>query len=296
MKRIAWLGILFGLAVPVVALATTAPTELVMVVTGRVTVNPDGSVKAYTIDHEDKLPAGVQRLLKSSVPSWTFDAVKSTRATTPVQAPMSVRVTGTVTETTSQKTNGKKVEQNTVQIGVADIDLHCPAPHVDRTFEQGCDPATGLVHLDIRPPEYPLQAMRAGVEGVVDLRLEVGRDGRVVQAAVRQVNLFSRIPDLSLYREIFADPALKAARNWRFRVPTDGPDSGRDRWVLAKRVKFYIDGSHVATVGYGQWLADLPGPIKVIPWDGQGAAPVVRMPDDTVEATLIRQPQPMTAQ
>ncbi|HET7562488.1 MAG TPA: hypothetical protein VFJ87_08935 [Rhodanobacteraceae bacterium] len=288
MKRLAWLGILFGLVVPTLAFAATTPVHVSMVVTGTVSVNPDGSVKAYTIDHADQLPSGVQSLLKSSVPEWTFDAIKAAHKTVPTQARMSVQVTGTVTGTSKQKVDGKTVEQNTVQIGVADIDLHCPPPHADMTFVSGCDPNAGLAHVAGVPPAYPIRAVRAGMEAVVDLRLEIGRDGRVLHAAVRQVNLYSRIPDLSLYRKIFADPTLEAAHEWRYRVPISGPNAGRDRWMLDQRVKFYIDGGHVATIGYGQWLAYLPGPIAAIPWADQGSTTVTRLPEMTVEASLMR--------
>ncbi|HET7931168.1 MAG TPA: energy transducer TonB, partial [Rhodanobacteraceae bacterium] len=264
------------------------PVEVGMVVTGSVTVNPDGSVKAYTIDHADQLPPAVQRLLKSSIPGWTFDAIKSTGTTGPTKAQASVYIGGMVTETTKQIVDGKKVQQNTIQIGVEHIALHCPPPHAERTFAMGCDPDTGLTRLPSPPPEYPIEAARAHMEGVVDLRLEIGRNGRVLRAAVRQVNLFNRIPNPVLFRRIFSDVTLETAQAWRFRVPTTGPNAGRDRWVLAQQVKFYIMGGHVDTTAYGQWLADLPGPIKAIPWAEQDSGRVVRLPEMSTEGALMR--------
>lgn len=59
---------------------------------------------------------------------------------------------------------------------------------------------------DNAPPKYPVAALRAGVEGMVLVRAEVGADGRPVE-----VGYARRSGDRDLDRA-----ALSAVRNWRF--------------------------------------------------------------------------------
>lgn len=61
-------------------------------------------------------------------------------------------------------------------------------------------------------PTYPVDAMRAGIEGSVEVEIIIGEDGTVSQArVVRSAN------------PIFDDAALNAAEQWLFTKPATGP-------------------------------------------------------------------------
>jgi hypothetical protein len=294
MKPLAWLWLVLVLALPPPSWAKQAPVELAMVVTGTVTLNPDGSVKAYAIDHADQLPAGVQHLLKSTVPGWTFDSIKAAGKMLPANTRMSVRITGTVTATTKQKVGGKKVEQNTVQIGVADITLHCPPPHAEFSPEAGCDPNASLRFWpEDKPPtlpQYPLAAVKLQAGGAVHLYLDVDSAGHIMRAAVGRVDLYMQVPRPERLRKLLGDAALQATQDWQFSVPTAGPHALAGHWVVEQTLKFVIAGDHAANVGDGQWLAYQPGPDLAIPWASADAAAVIRLPDVLVPVSLLPDP------
>lgn len=70
---------------------------------------------------------------------------------------------------------------------------------------------TPAVIRDVRP-SYPVEAMRAGIEGGVEVEVTIGEEGTVTHArVVRSAN-----PALD-------DAALDAARQWVFAKPTEGP-------------------------------------------------------------------------
>src|SRR3546814_19574313 len=57
-------------------------------------------------------------------------------------------------------------------------------------FGKGSYRATDYLTLDrLDPPEYPAEAQRMGGKGTVYLVLRIGRDGRVADLLVEQVNL-----------------------------------------------------------------------------------------------------------
>jgi hypothetical protein len=206
-----------------------------------------------------------------------------------------VHVTGTVTGTSKQKVDGKTVEQNTVQIGVADIDLHCPPPHADLTFVRGCDPAATLNYWpeDKSPalPQYPLAAVKLQAGGLVHLYLDFDSADHIMQAAVGRVDLYMRVPRPEKLRKQLGDAAMSATQDWQFKVPTVGPHALAGHWVVEQGVKFVIAGDHAASTGYGQWLAYLPGPDQAIPWADADSANLIRLPDILVTASLIPDPR-----
>lgn len=81
-------------------------------------------------------------------------------------------------------------------------------------------------------PKYPKESLKAGAEGVVELRALVDRDGRT-----RDLNVVSGEP-------AFANPALKAVRQWRFHPvlvagkPVETVYKVRVRFVLILREAF----------------------------------------------------------
>src|SRR5690606_19342409 len=76
-----WISKALGatLLLVVVAVAVAAPkhvreqTEASMLLTGTIDIAADGSVRGYSIDHEDKVPDYVLANIAGMVPGWRFE-------------------------------------------------------------------------------------------------------------------------------------------------------------------------------------------------------------------------------
>lgn len=91
-------------------------------------------------------------------------------------------------------------------------------------------PATPLAGA-CPPPEYPWESIRRGQEGVVRLRLRIGRDGAVLEVSVETSSGFPRL-----------DEAARAAvARWRFVPSTEGGLGVEDEVLLP--VRFRLEGA-----------------------------------------------------
>ncbi|MGH8184552.1 MAG: energy transducer TonB, partial [Rhodanobacteraceae bacterium] len=130
-----------------------------------------------------------------------------------------------------------------------------------------CPAGTAVRYAHRVSPSYPMDAAQAHVGGEVFLVLKIGRDGHVAQAAVRQVNLYSRTDWPDHYRKDLAEASLRAASKWQFKIPTRGPDAAKDHWVVQVPINYTLGPCCSApTRRYGQWSAYIPGPVQDIPW------------------------------
>src|SRR5690606_9561495 len=106
------------------------------------------------------------------------------------------------------------------------------------------------------------------------LMLQVGRDGRVREAVAEQVNLrtLGNEKQMASMRNMLAQSALRAAREWTFQPPTTGELAHLDAWSGRVTVNYLLDGEEAAD--YGQWRAYIPGPRHPAPWlkDDEDAA------------------------
>ena len=82
-------------------------------------------------------------------------------------------------------------------------------------------PSFNAAYLRNTPPRYPLLARRNGVEGRVNLKVLVTRDGRAAQV---QVQDSSGSPALD-------NAALEAVKNWQF-VPARRGQEPLEAWVI----------------------------------------------------------------
>ena len=268
MKRLACL--LVGLAVSALALAHAGADgtkrggiEASMVVTGTITVDPDGSVQGYSIDDLVKLPPAARHIIQATVPRWQFVPIMSNGKAVAAQAGMSLRIVADMIG-----------EQHAI-VRIAGAEFGCDATGAHKLLPNACAANTTVTPQQRRPPRYPIEALQAWVGGDVFLVLQIGRDGRVQQADVRQVNLYSLASDRARYRHLLADASLRVARTWRYHVPTIGAGAEKDHWVVHVSVNYVIDGTYAANRKYGQWSVYVPGPVQHIPWadeDGRGVS------------------------
>ncbi len=263
MKRMVWL--LLGISISAMALAAEPPIQASMVIGGTITVNPDGSVKTYTIRDLDELPPAVRNIVQATVPNWQFVPVMVHGKATTAEAGMSLRIVA----------DWPSIHAKQATIRVAGAVFGCEARRKSQLPGE-CPLGTAVTEVSRRPPRYPVEAVRARVGGEVFLVLEIGRDGHVMQAAARQVNLYSLTDQQARFRKMLADASLEAARRWTFRAPTVGPDAAKQHWVVTVPINYTIGpprmqtGSLLRRTGRparDQWRAYVPGPVQSIPWN-----------------------------
>lgn len=254
--------LLLLLAVPAAALAATPHVEETMVVSGTLTVSPTGAVQGYHVHGFTKLPVAARNILQATIPRWTFVPIVSHGKLVAARTDMYVRIVADF------------VDRDHARITVAGAQFGCGALQGRKAAPNACPRDASVSYAQRRPPEYPMDAARAGVGGETFLLLRIGRDGKVMHAAVRQVNLYTRTPRPAFWRQQFAAASLRAARRWRFHPPTAGPTATGTWWDVTVPINYTIRDRMAyacSSVRYGHWCAYLPGPVQTIPWVHSGA-------------------------
>ncbi|HET7931167.1 MAG TPA: energy transducer TonB [Rhodanobacteraceae bacterium] len=224
-----------------------------MVVTGTITVNPDGSVKAYTVKDVDKLPPAARQIVQATVPHWQFKPILVAGKATVAETGMSLRIVADM------------AKGGNATVRVAGAQFGCNAYQAKSELPMACVPDESLQTISCEPPSYPVGAAREGVGGEVFLVLEIDRSGHVAKVAATKVNLDAYAQDPSWIRRALAKSAITAARKWTFRIPTTGRDAAKDHWFVYVPVDYYL-GSGSRKDEYGKWTSYLPGPVRTVPW------------------------------
>ncbi|WP_411852391.1 protein tonB [Stenotrophomonas sp. LGBM10] len=215
--------------------------ESSMRVKGSLDIDAQGQVTAVRIDQEDKIPSGVAGFITSSVAGWTFEPTLRDGAPVAITTPMNLLVIG------SRSADGSA----TVEIRRA-------------TFvEYDANDAAQIAWDGGSPPEFPTDKIARGTAGDVYLLMRVGRDGQVIDAVAEQVNLRVMVParEVPQLRDVFARSAIRAAKGWKFRVPSAGPQADRPFWVVRFPVSYAPQRN-----AYGRWQPYLPGPRQRASW------------------------------
>lgn len=237
-----------------------------MLVGGTITVSPNGSVRGYTLYKQDELQPFVTQIVKRTVATWQFVPIEKNGKAVPAEAGMMLRIIA------------DRVDEQHVAVRVAGAQFGCSAWLVQRLklLPDVCPKSAYVTAENRKPPRYPVDALRAGVGGEVFLVLQVGLDGHVTQAAVRQVNLYAQVPLQAQYRKALADASLKAARKWQFQVPMVGPEAEKEHWIVQVPIRYTTIHTRTGTLlqtpqkPRSQWTAYIPGPVHDIPWADQG--------------------------
>lgn len=246
MKRMAW-G-MFALLLAGTAFADDLGKnfEASMVVTGTITVNPDGSVNGYTLDQQGNLPPAVTKVAEATLPNWKFQPVLEEGKPIMAKSSMSVRIVA------------HPIDEQHATVSITGASFGRDAKESMGSPE--CKNGECLIAKSRTPPSYPIEGARNDVTGIVYLVQEIGRDGRVVRQAAKQVNLRSRWNVGAA--NMLAHASLKAGRDWTYDVPTKGDEANRDHWIVSIPVDFTLGG----TYAYGQWEPYIPGPVLDLPW------------------------------
>lgn len=232
--------------------ARAAPKQLesTMLLTGKIDVDPDGTVAGISLDQQEKLGDALSNYIRNTVTQWHFEPVRDEHGNAlAVRAPMHLRLVARVLD-------GDKAE-----VGIRSAD-----------FSAGYNPddPTTVRFLENRPPAYPRDASRAAMGADTFVLIKVGRDGRVEDLITRQVNLHSLDSErvMEKWREKFAKATERAARNWTFQVPTEGPKADAPHWVVTVPVTYEISIGPKGSSDnrYGTWRSYVAGPLQPAPW------------------------------
>lgn len=251
-------------ALSAAAWAGPAKHEASMLLTGHLSVSPQGAVQAYTIDKADKVPPPVMALLAKAIPRWRFYPVVRDGHAVIARSNMSVRVVAV------------PVDDGHYQLRVA-------GTHFGN--DRGKDSDTLQISRSA-VPHYPRQAILERVAGTAYVVARIDRQGRVTDVAATQVNLRVRGPSRSMqrWRQLLARSAETWVRTMHYAVPTTGPLAHDDHWVFRTSVTYSIDGL-MDRPAYGQWVGYVPGPRADVPWlnaEKRGALGGDALPDGTV--------------
>jgi hypothetical protein len=251
--------ILLGILIPAAAWAAGLHVQDSMVVTGTLTVNPDGGVASYTVRDLDKLPPAARHIVQATVPEWHFAPIVANGKPVGAKAGMSLRIVADM------------IDKTHARIRVASAEFGCEAGRARKLLPDECPKGSSVSYAHRRPPSYPIEALRARVGGEVFLVLQIDRSGRVSRAAARQVNLYSVTEEPAHFRTVLADASLRAASRWRFNIPVTGPEAAKDHWVVQVPVNYWMGRPGSAPARhYGEWNACIPGPVEDVPWADAG--------------------------
>lgn len=218
--------------------------ESSLLVTGTIDIAADGTVLGYTLDQPGKLQRTVLNLVAGIAPHWKFEPVSD-------PAPQSLKM--------SLRFVARRPDDTHVTVTLDSAQFSVPDPAPDTTLQ--------LDKRKMRMPTYPKELAEQEIEATVYVAVRVHPDG-TGEAAVRRVDLMARgtKADMARWRNALAQRALTAAKEWRYRVPTHGPDAQRPYWHGNIPICFTMEGE---APPYGMWQTYLPGPETALPWESE---------------------------
>jgi hypothetical protein len=219
--------------------------EASMLVTGTVDIQPDGSVSGHVLDALDKLPSYVIDLVRRAVPALRFEPVIVDGQAVVARARMSLRLVA------------RQGDEGSMVVGIRSAHFG----------EEDLLSSDQVRPLKMSPPRFPAAAYQMGGKGTAYLLIQVGRNGRVMEAVIEQVNLrvVGSEQEMEVIRRQLAEASLRAARGWTFRPPATGDRVDEPYWSVRVPVDYALHGERVEDVP-GQWMGYVPGPRQRASW------------------------------
>lgn len=250
MKR--GLTVVLALLLPLSAMAgwledARSSVEQSMLVTGTISVGPTGHVSGYTLDKADKLPVGIRGLVGDSVLKWEFEPMQVDGLPASARNRMTLRVIA------------RHLDDKQIRIRLSGVNF---SPMVAN------DDARVTAKRAV-PPRYPRAARKEGVAGTVYAAVKVGRDGKVLDTHVNQVDLriLGSESQLPRWRGLLGDAVTDAIKRWEFTAPAEGNEADSPHWSVMVPVAFSLTGTRRrGKTGHGEWEAYVPGPYTPAPW------------------------------
>lgn len=228
------LALVLALAVPAAAYAAkpepaAGQQMITMRLNGKIVIDPQGHVREYRIDTQ--APKEVQELLGKAIPTWRFHPVEVDGKAVPAQSPMRVVLTA--------------VRHGEGYMLSIDNVLFRPNTELEYAEELAArDPdQIRFTVQDMRPPAYPADLMRAGIDGIVLLVLRLDAEGRVADAMVSQSSLFNAVGGGSALDRARAAGAQRLGGNGQVAFQGGGPArADRDRIRLYRAYPDRVPG------------------------------------------------------
>ena len=249
----------FLLLAPGVRSATVADGRLIekaemsMLVSGVIDMRADGSVEHYSLDHPEKLSPAVTQMIGTEVLQWRFEPVLVDGKPVAAHTNMSLRIVA------------KPVDEQNFNVRIQSA-----------SFYGGSGDKRGLVSVQKKTSLMPMiDAMAStGVDAAdLYLALKIGKDGKVMDAIVEQVNLYALGSEsqMAIARRILGKSAVYTVRQWMFAVPAREPPEGTAYWSGTLPISFQLgDGSSPDLQEDEEWRMYIPGPCTPIPWRMHG--------------------------
>ena len=246
------LALLLGLSIALPMYAEEAPTSqeatrptYQITATGDIEIGPDGRVHRYELDKGQ--PAAIEQALARSIAQWRFEPVLVEGR--PVIAATRMRI--------SLSAEPRASGGYLLRVGGVGFGEPRPAP-------------SGMI-----PPQYPREAMRAGIGAHVVMVIKLDDHGKAVRVHAEQVSLDRPLRNERLtekWRKVFAEASADVASRWSFQV---------NETIDGKLVGATIRVPITYSLGEGgtsdnAWQGYLPGPVQPVPWPEEGAIAVER--------------------
>lgn len=240
------LGLCLAIVATILYAGPLTHAESSTIVRGTIVLSRKGTVQAVAVDDEARYGKPIVDLVRDAAKKWRFYPVIRNGKPVVARSSMYVRVVlskntdGNFTARIKGATFGDMSSTSTESVHNAEINKH-------------------------HPPSYPVEAIRAHVQGTVYLALRVDRSGHVIDAVVEQVNLenYGAESMLNRYRKLMAKASLDAARRWQYVVPTTGPLAAQRSWTVHVPIHYGLNDSP----GKDVWETYIPGPYTQPYWN-----------------------------
>jgi hypothetical protein len=221
-----------------------AAIESSLTLQGEIEINSKGEVQKVSLSQKDKIAPDIAAFVERRVSTWKFQPVLLDGAPVAASSKMSVFLTAK-----KNPEGGHKVF-----ITSANFDNSKPGEVVSGNY--------------LSPPKFPRDAAYSGVYGTVYVAVQVGRDGKVQQAAVQRVDMkVLASPSVARkFRSILAKTSVDKAKTWTFHPPTSGKSVNDPYWTLFVPVEFMNPNANEPLRTYGEWNTYVRGPAEIIPW------------------------------
>ena len=228
--------------------STSGDLESSAVVDGTIVLSTEGTVQSAEVKDEAKYGKPIADMVRKAALQWLFYPVRREGKPVPAKVDMHVRV---VLHKTADGNYSAHIKGATFG-------------DMDRKSTDALSNAEANKRIG---PRYPMDAIRAHVQGTVYLALRVDRSGHVTDAVAEQVNLVNIGPDsvLRQYRDLMAKATIEVAKRWTYEIPTTGPLAGRDHWTARVPVTYTLNDMHAPNTGR-VWHTYVPGPYTQAPW------------------------------
>jgi hypothetical protein len=233
---------------------------------GQLVIDVDGSVAEVRLTRG--FGEAIDEVVMVRMRDWRFEPIEE--AGRPVQAIAHMSFDLAATFDDAGRSTG---------LGITDVSFTDPP---------GQRPAKG--QYGHRPPRYPTNALKSQLGARVYVRVLIGADGSVMQAAPQSGTLLikaSRVPNKERWLKQFSDVSVAAIRSWQFEPAVDGQPRQAvvPIWFEMQHASPW-NQAHAVTVAPQPWMLDTDATALATYGPG-GEAPDTRMklltPLDAIE-------------